>query len=58
MKIIFDNEEQKEKMIDEICPNNFLENYECPYRFYSQFRCSSCWGNCGIELEVKEKENE
>ena len=55
MKIIFDNEEQKEKFIDQLrvnCP----EDYGLPQvKLTCSLDCVDCWNGCGIECEVKEK---
>ena len=65
MKIIFDSEEQKDKfkiifpiLAHELCPIDIgiQNNYKCRYRnFSSNDGCLTCWRNCGIEMEVRDK---
>lgn len=55
MKIVFDNEKQKETFIRDMqCPtlidSNAIEHRECEDAY-----CITCWKNCGIELEVKDE---
>ena len=58
MKIIFDNEEQKDKIL------KCLAQVACPSRVglidsdrdeddvCLAYGCDECWANCGIEVEV------
>lgn len=58
MKIIFDNEKQKEAwfkhMVDDYCPGVFglpdVNENHCK-RYNS---CDECWSNCGLEMDVEE----
>lgn len=56
MKIVFDNEKQKKEFIAGFCPRNVdinaIEHIECEDAY-----CITCWENCGIELEVKDEQN-
>ena len=64
MKIIFDSEEQKKKMLmvlsgsDEMCPSDFGFNDEDPFECEpdNPTYCFECWKRCGLEMEVKETE--
>ena len=50
MKIIFDSEKEKEDFLDWVCPCDISPHYG---RFCDD-TCLDCWGNSGIEMEVKE----
>ena len=57
MKIIFDNEQQKNHLIGTLCP------YDINFDLYEQMcsltnslnseKCVNCWENSEIELEVR-----
>jgi hypothetical protein len=62
MKIIFDNEKQKEKILTailrETCPREvgFADSDKDEDGCCIAKNCMECWKNCGIEMEVKNDE--
>ena len=60
MKIIFDSEEQKKALMDELtgcyCPSAFYLGERCDMvDEYTDKYCKECWKNCGLEVEVKDE---
>lgn len=64
MKIVFDSEEEKNRVIEKRCPTTYKGecDYICPFMVRSRFGatddCKKCWEQSGIELEIKEKTDE
>lgn len=58
MKIIFDNGEQKNHLIDTLCPydvNLDIDEVWCAELANERFmECVECWERSGIEMEVKD----
>lgn len=57
MKIIFDSEEQKKALMDELtgcyCPSAYYLVERCANREIDfEKDCKACWENCGLEVEV------
>ena len=68
MKIIFDNEKQKDRFFEMIvrsdyCPESTplfeLHNHaKCPGNdFDEECSCKECWENSGIEIEIVKKDH-
>lgn len=58
MKIIFDNEKQKNDCVYCLCPHDVNSDiYEdwCPTLMDKNYMdCSECWERSGIEMEVRD----
>lgn len=60
MKIIFDNEEQKNQLIGTLCHydvNSDIDEYWCARLMCRNEpdECTYCWENTGIEMEVRDE---
>lgn len=60
MKIIFDNEEDKETFMNRICPSHILDDpiEICRYGSSARYgpngedQCPECYRSCGIEIDI------
>lgn len=57
MKIIFDNEEEKQELIHYVCPS-VLSRYlkDIGTEDCENGSCHECWEKGGLEMEVKEND--
>jgi hypothetical protein len=66
MKMIFDNENQKETMLDLLvefnCPYDYdlqsSERCNCGVTGYDESKCRRCWIQSGLEMEVRRSKEE
>lgn len=62
MKIIFDNEEQKNYLTGSLCPydvNTDINEYWCADLMRKSYSdCNLCWERSGIEMEVRDDNNQ
>ena len=63
MKIIFENEKEKELFMDQIRPSDIMEDpiELCKYVYSKRYapngedKCLECYESCGIKVEVSPK---
>lgn len=55
MKIVFESEDEKRQFMEAGCPHDiptiFTSSY-CGVYYYDETKCTECWKNSGVILEV------